>query len=63
MNITFYHKVMLVKLLNKQVSYEGKYVTEVPDEYIEMAFEAYYLGHISLSKLAKLLEIPWKRHY
>jgi len=34
-----------------------KYVTEVSDEYIEMAFEAYYLGHISL-RLAKLLEIP-----
>jgi len=34
-----------------------------PDEYIEMAFEAYYLGHISLSKLAKLLEIPLEEHY
>lgn len=29
-----------------------------PDEYIEMAFEAYCLGQISLSKLAELLEIP-----
>ncbi len=37
---------------------KGSMSHKFPDEYIEMAFEAYYLGHISLSKLAELLEIP-----
>jgi len=46
---------MLVKLLNKQVSYEGKYVTE---RWVYRNGIWGYLGHISLSKLAKLLEIP-----
>ncbi len=32
-------------------------VNQFPDEYTEMAFEAYRLGKISLSKLAELLEI------
>lgn len=31
---------------------------QFPQEYTEMAFEAYCLGYISLNKLAELLEIP-----
>jgi Zn-dependent peptidase ImmA (M78 family)/transcriptional regulator with XRE-family HTH domain/predicted HTH domain antitoxin len=31
---------------------------QFPQEYTEMALEAYCLGHISLNKLAELLEIP-----
>jgi predicted HTH domain antitoxin len=31
---------------------------QFPQEYTEMAFEAYCLGYISLNKLAELLEVP-----
>lgn len=33
-------------------------ITEFPVEYMDMAFEAYSLGQISLGKLAELLDIP-----
>jgi predicted HTH domain antitoxin len=30
----------------------------LPDEYVDMAFEAYMMGNISLDKLADLIEVP-----
>lgn len=33
-------------------------VSQFPVEYVDMAFEAYNLGHISLAKLAELLDVP-----
>lgn len=33
-------------------------ISKFPAEYVNMAFEAYSLGHISLSKLAELLDVP-----
>ncbi|GAB4383620.1 MAG: hypothetical protein Kow00121_45810 [Elainellaceae cyanobacterium] len=33
-------------------------INEFPVEYVDMAFEAHSLGHISLGKLAELLDVP-----
>lgn len=33
-------------------------ISKFPVEYVDMAFEAYSLGHISLGKLAELLDVP-----
>lgn len=33
-------------------------ISKFPVEYMDMAFEAYSLGHISLGKLAELLDVP-----
>lgn len=33
-------------------------ISKFPIEYVDMAFEAYSLGHISLGKLAELLDVP-----
>ena len=33
-------------------------ISKFPVEYVDMAFEAYSLGYISLGKLAELLDVP-----